>query len=113
MWHGVNNQHAAVELWTGWSVVTGTSAPRSAALCMAEGNPASAAAKYVISNKQEDGPWVDIFGTDWLGACGGVGFQVYGPDEGRTRIKLTTQNDAQHIFFAGASWGAPQDWESA
>lgn len=113
MGHGVNNQHAAMELWTGWSVVTGTSAPRSAALCMAAtSNPASASAQYVILNRQGDGPWENIFSSGWMGPGEGVGFQVYGPDDGRTRILLTTQDDDRYIFWAGASWGVPQDWLS-
>jgi hypothetical protein len=113
MGHGVNNQFTAAELWTGWSVVTGTSAPRSAALCMAgASNPASALARYVIVNKQGDAPSENIFSSDWMGPGEGVGFQVYGPDEGRTRIRLTTENDAHYIFWAGASWGVPQDWIS-
>ncbi|MCP5363861.1 MAG: hypothetical protein H6905_01260 [Hyphomicrobiales bacterium] len=113
MGHGVNNQHAAMELWTNWSVLTGTSAPRSAALCMAETpNPRSASARYVILNRQGDGPWENIFSSGWMGPGEGVGFQVYGPDDGRTRILLTTQNDDRYIFWAGASWGVPQDWLS-
>jgi len=113
MGHGVNNQSAAMELWTGWSVVTGTSAPRSAALCMAAtSNPLSASARYDILNRQGDGPWENIFSSGWMGPGEGVGFQVYGPDDGRTRILLTTQNDDRYIFWAGASWGEPQDWLS-
>jgi hypothetical protein len=77
---------------------------------MAATNPASALAQYVILNKQESGPWEEIFNTDWMGPGEGVGFQTYGPDDGRTRIRLITEGNAQHIFWAGASWGMPQDW---
>ncbi len=112
MGHGVNNQHRAMELWTGWSVVTGNSAPRSAALCMTKSTEDSARARYVILNKQGAGPWQDIFSTDWVGPGEGVGFQTYGPDEGRTRILPTTEDDDHHVFWAGASWGTPQDWLS-
>jgi hypothetical protein len=110
MGHGVNNQHSAFELWTGWSVMTGTSAPRSAALCMYAEQPSSSSARYDILNKVEDGSWQTIFSSNWMGPGQGVGFQTYGPERGRTRIRVTTDGDAHYIFYAGASWGVPQDW---
>jgi hypothetical protein len=110
MGHGVNNQHFAFELWTGWSVMTGTSAPRSAALCMHARQPSGSSARYDILNKVEGGPWQTIFSSNWMGPGQGVGFQTYGPEPGRTRIRLTTKEDARYIFWAGASWGVPQDW---
>jgi hypothetical protein len=113
MWHGVVNLKGWREMSTGWSVLTGTSVPRSAALCMAVSAPASARAKYVILNKQNGGPWESIYSsTDWTGPGEGVGFQVYGPDEGRTRIRVNTQDNAAFVFYAGASWGTPQEWIS-
>lgn len=116
MGHGVINRSTPVpiRMWTGWNVTTGTSAPRSAALCMVNDsniNPASALARYVILNKQGDGPWVNIYSSpEWTGLGEGVGYQIYGPDEGRTRIQVITQNNAQYYFWAGASWGIPQEW---
>ena len=111
MGHGVRNSSAAVELNTGWSVLTGTSAPRAVALCMtSSANPASASARYEILNQQNNGPWINIYSSPWTGRGEGVGYQTYGPDEGRTRIRLITQNNAHYVFWAGASWGTPQDW---
>lgn len=112
MGHGVRNSSAAVQMSTGWSVVTGTSAPRAVALCMTpSSNPASALARYEILNQQGNGAWINIYSSpDWTGRGEGVGYQTYGPDEGRTRIRLITQNNAQYVFWAGASWGSPQDW---
>jgi hypothetical protein len=112
MGHGVNNQHTAIQLWTGWSVLTGVSPPRSAALCLTKGEDASALARYDILNRLEGSPWITLYESNLMGPGEGVGFQVYGPDAGQTRIRLTTENDDRRVFWAGASWGIPQDWLS-
>ncbi len=117
MGHGVNNQHTEVpfELWTGWSVLTGTSEARSVAICLPHQenvNGANPQARYIISNKEGNGPWVNIFDSGWLSRGEGIGFQTYGPGNGRTRIRVITQNDDHYYFWAGASWGNPSDWIS-
>lgn len=110
--HGVVNPYGLFELWTGWSVVTGESPARSCAICVP---PDSDLPKpdglYEILNKEEGGVWESIYTTVINFLPGhGVGFQTYGPGEGRTRIRITTENDEHGFFFAGASWGEPEDW---
>lgn len=110
MWHGVNNQHGAFGFTTGWSVVTGFSPPRCAAMCMSTGNRVDARASYEITDQIQGEPIVNILTTGSMGPGEGVGFQTYGPENGRTRIRVATENDDEFVFWAGASWGLPQDW---
>ena len=109
--HGVVNPYGLFELWTGWSVVTGQSPARSCAMCAPEVDVPTPDGLYEILNRQAGGQWVSIYSTVINGVSGhGVGFQTYGPGEGRTRIRLTTEDDAHGFFHAGASWGEPEDW---
>lgn len=115
MGHGVINRSANAKLlWTDWSVVTGgASQVRSAAVCLlapGSNNDSDPRARYRIYNKQDEGSWDLIFSSSWLGIDQGVGFQTYGPGEGRTRIVIETENDTQLFFRVGASWGDPGDW---
>ena len=109
--HGVVHPYGLFELWTGWSVITGESPARSCAMCAPELESATPDGLYEILNKQEGGVWESIYTTVINLVPGhGVGFQTYGPGDGRTRIRLTTENDAHGLFHAGASWGEPEDW---
>jgi hypothetical protein len=109
--HGVVNPYGLFELWTGWSVNTGESPARSCAMCAPELDSPTPDGLYEILNKQEGGVWESIYTTVINLLPGhGVGFQTYGPGEGRTRIRLTTENDEHGLFYAGASWGEPEDW---
>lgn len=112
MGHGSRNLYAAAQLWTGWSVLTGSSEARSVAACLADTsqNSNSASARYVIRNRQEGGSWQHLWTSDWLGKGAGVGFQTYGPGKGRTRIVIETKDDEHYIFFVGASWDTYDDW---
>jgi hypothetical protein len=109
--HGVVNPYGFFELWTGWSVITGESPARSCAICVPESDLPQPDGLYEIFNQQEGGAWESIYTTVINFLPGhGVGFQTYGPGEGRARIRITTEDDAHGFFFAGASWGEPEDW---
>jgi hypothetical protein len=109
--HGVVNPYGFFELWTGWSVITGESPARSCAICAPELDSPTPDGLYEILNKQEGGVWESIYTTVInLLPGSGVGFQTYGPGEGRTRIRITTEDDEHGFFHAGASWGEPEDW---
>jgi hypothetical protein len=109
--HGVVNPYGFFELWTGWSVVTGGSPARSCAICVPGHDGPKPDGLYEILNREAGGQWESIYTTIINGLPGhGVGFQTYGPGEGRTRIRITTENDEHGFFFAGASWGEPEDW---
>lgn len=94
MGHGVNNQHTNVpfEMWTGWSVLTGSpSEARSVLICLPHQenvNGPDPQARFIISNQEGNGAWVNIFDSGFLSLGEGVGFQTYGPGNGRTRIRI-------------------------
>ena len=95
-------------------MITGESPARSFAMCAPELDSPTPDGLYEILNKQEGGVWESIY-TSVINLLPGhgVGFQTYGPGDGRTRIRLTTESDAHGLFHAGASWGEPEDWITA
>jgi hypothetical protein len=110
--HGAENHYAIEELWTGRSVLTGYSEPRSAAICLPheDFNGSMPRARYTIQNREGSGYWETIYISGWMGRGEGVGFQTYGPGKGSTRIVVTTQNNDHYFFWAGASWDNYIDW---